>query len=63
MQRLRESLLANYRAVAGNPAGDSRLSAAAGDHIPSVERAAGLVEHSRHARFVWNCAVEQRQTD
>jgi putative transposase len=29
--------------------------------LPSVEQAAALVEHCRHARFVWNLAVEQQQ--
>ncbi|MGO9152524.1 helix-turn-helix domain-containing protein [Mycobacterium sp.] len=29
--------------------------------LPSVEQAAVLVEHCRHARFVWNLAVEQQQ--
>jgi putative transposase len=29
--------------------------------LPSVEQAAGLAEHCRHARFVWNLAVEQQR--
>jgi putative transposase len=29
--------------------------------LPSVEQAAVLVEHCRHARFVWNLAVEQQR--
>jgi putative transposase len=29
--------------------------------LPSVEQAAVLAEHCRHARFVWNLAVEQQQ--
>jgi putative transposase len=29
--------------------------------LPSVEQAAALAEHCRHARFVWNLAVEQQQ--
>ncbi|MEB3981094.1 transposase [Mycobacterium sp. 663a-19] len=29
--------------------------------LPSVEQAAALAEHCRHARFVWNLAVEQLQ--
>jgi len=29
--------------------------------LPSVEQAAVLAEHDRHARFVWNLAVEQQQ--
>ncbi|MGA9359085.1 MAG: transposase [Mycobacterium sp.] len=29
--------------------------------LPSVEQAAALIEHCRHARFVWNLAVEQQQ--
>jgi putative transposase len=29
--------------------------------LPSPEQAAALVEHCRHARFVWNLAVEQQQ--
>ena len=29
--------------------------------VPTAEQAAALVEHCRHARFVWNLAVEQHQ--
>jgi len=29
--------------------------------LPSPEQAAALAEHCRHARFVWNLAVEQQQ--
>jgi hypothetical protein len=29
--------------------------------LPSVEQAAVFVEHCRHARFVWNLAVEQQR--
>jgi putative transposase len=29
--------------------------------LPSAEQAAALAEHCRHARFVWNLAVEQQQ--
>jgi putative transposase len=29
--------------------------------LPGIEQAAVLVEHCRHARFVWNLAVEQQQ--
>ncbi|MGO9355641.1 MAG: helix-turn-helix domain-containing protein, partial [Mycobacterium sp.] len=29
--------------------------------LPSVQQAAALIEHCRHARFVWNLAVEQQQ--
>jgi putative transposase len=29
--------------------------------LPSLEQAAALAEHCRHARFVWNLAVEQQQ--
>jgi putative transposase len=29
--------------------------------LPSIEQAAVLAEHCRHARFVWNLAVEQQQ--
>jgi putative transposase len=29
--------------------------------LPSLEQAAVLAEHCRHARFVWNLAVEQQQ--
>ncbi len=29
--------------------------------LPSPEQAAALVEHCRHARFVWNLAVEQQR--
>jgi putative transposase len=29
--------------------------------LPSLEQAAGLAEQCRHARFVWNLAVEQQQ--
>jgi putative transposase len=29
--------------------------------LPTREQAAALAEHCRHARFVWNLAVEQRQ--
>ncbi|WP_252980131.1 helix-turn-helix domain-containing protein [Mycobacterium riyadhense] len=29
--------------------------------FPSPEQAAALAEHSRHARFVWNLAVEQQR--
>jgi putative transposase len=29
--------------------------------LPSIEQTAVLVEHCRHARFVWNLAVEQQQ--
>ncbi|MCV7444247.1 transposase [Mycobacterium paraense] len=29
--------------------------------LPTVEQAAMLVEHCRHARYVWNLAVEQQQ--
>ncbi|MBO0878991.1 MAG: transposase [Mycobacterium sp.] len=29
--------------------------------FPSVEQAAALAEHCRHARFVWNLAVEQQR--
>ena len=29
--------------------------------LPSPEQAPGLAEHCRHARFVWNLAVEQQQ--
>jgi putative transposase len=29
--------------------------------LPSVEQAAALAEHCRHARFVWNLAVEQQR--
>ena len=29
--------------------------------VPSAEQAAALAEHCRHARYVWNLAVEQQQ--
>jgi putative transposase len=29
--------------------------------LPSSEQSAALVEHCRHARFIWNLAVEQQQ--
>ena len=29
--------------------------------FPTVEQAAGLAEHCRHARYVWNLAVEQQR--
>jgi putative transposase len=29
--------------------------------LPSIEQAAVLAEHCRHARFVWNLPVEQQQ--
>ncbi|MGB9227323.1 helix-turn-helix domain-containing protein, partial [Mycobacterium sp.] len=29
--------------------------------LPSVEQAGALAEHCRHARFVWNLAVEQQR--
>ncbi len=29
--------------------------------LPSAEQAAALAEHCRHARLVWNLAVEQQQ--
>jgi putative transposase len=29
--------------------------------LPTLEQAAALAEHCRHARFVWNLAVEQQQ--
>jgi putative transposase len=29
--------------------------------LPTVEQAAALAEHCRHARYVWNLAVEQQQ--
>lgn len=29
--------------------------------LPTAEQVAGLVEHCRHARYVWNLAVEQQQ--
>ncbi|MGO9929337.1 MAG: helix-turn-helix domain-containing protein, partial [Mycobacterium sp.] len=29
--------------------------------LPSPEQAAALAEHCRHARFVWNLAVEQQR--
>ncbi|HZC92362.1 MAG TPA: helix-turn-helix domain-containing protein, partial [Mycobacterium sp.] len=28
---------------------------------PTAAQVAGLAEHCRHARFVWNLAVEQQQ--
>jgi putative transposase len=28
--------------------------------LPSAEQAVVLVEHCRHARYVWNLAVEQQ---
>ncbi|MGZ5393295.1 MAG: helix-turn-helix domain-containing protein, partial [Mycobacterium sp.] len=29
--------------------------------LPTSEQAAALAEHCRHARYVWNLAVEQKQ--
>jgi len=29
--------------------------------LPTPEQVAGLAEHCRHARYVWNLAVEQQQ--
>ena len=29
--------------------------------LPTAEQAAALAEHCRHARYVWNLAVEQQQ--
>ena len=29
--------------------------------LPTAEQVAGLAEHCRHARYVWNLAVEQQQ--
>jgi hypothetical protein len=29
--------------------------------LPTAEQTAGLAEHCRHARYVWNLAVEQQQ--
>ncbi|HEY1842307.1 MAG TPA: helix-turn-helix domain-containing protein [Mycobacterium sp.] len=29
--------------------------------LPSIEQVPVLAEHCRHARFVWNLAVEQQQ--
>jgi putative transposase len=50
---------ASFRQVVGGPA--YVVDVCRFRLLPSPEQAAALAEHCRHARFVWNLAVEQQQ--